>query len=312
MRSRIGKVVYNNQNKYLFPQNKEGLLQKSSYSTETDSKLILKENFICKLLKELKINEYNNDEDTQRFIENVLYDDFESLFLEKKRNKQILIGGVNKDLLGHVLHKYILQKELGVVVYINKFLDYPNKSNKNKDDFLNHVITRLDKDFIVNLCLVNFLQIYTHQHSENDKQYVLVPVAIKIDKKIMAYYFNKLRELYIKETNNTVSFVEFRGIWKEKYPEFFEQLDDSLYANLGSKIIDILEYSEMIVKTLDRRNDGQQKDHKEYVLKIVDSNLLNYNNLPKIVSLPTKLPMVCEPKKCSSTSVGGYLLNDEK
>lgn len=297
---------------YSYSPSCKGLLQKSSYSTETDSKLILKENFICKLLKELKINEYNNDEDTQRFIENVLYDDFESLFLEKKRNKQILIGGVNKDLLGHVLHKYILQKELGVVVYINKFLDYPNKSNKNKDDFLNHVITRLDKDFIVNLCLVNFLQIYTHQHSENDKQYVLVPVAIKIDKKIMAYYFNKLRELYIKETKNTVSFVEFRGIWKEKYPEFFEQLDDSLYANLGSKIIDILEYSEMIVKTLDRRNDGQQKDHKEYVLKIVDSNLLNYNNLPKIVSLPTKLPMVCEPKKCSSTSVGGYLLNDEK
>src|SRR3989337_3679223 len=51
---------------------------------------------------------------------------------------------------------------------------------------------------------------------------------------------------------------------------------------------------------------------QEYVLKVVENDLLNNKKINPIFNLPAKLPMVCTPKPYSSDSLGGYLLNDEK
>jgi hypothetical protein len=165
---------------------------KNYYSTSVTK---IKQNFLCNVLNKLNISNYNNDEATQRYIEKVLYYSFEEVFLLK--DKEVLIGGINKDLLDKNLHQYIINKTPELLEYINKLLN-PDKPGKDKDLFLNEVLSRLNKDFVYNLCLVNFLQIYTNQHSENDKDYVLLPVGIKMGKKMVSFYFNSLKDLHVK------------------------------------------------------------------------------------------------------------------
>jgi hypothetical protein len=80
-----------------------------------------RKNFLSTLLDKLNITEYNNNKETQLYIENMLYEGFEEIFLEKD-DKQVLIGGINKDLLGGDIHKYMLVKQDELKIYLGKLL----------------------------------------------------------------------------------------------------------------------------------------------------------------------------------------------
>lgn len=73
-------------------------------------------------------------------------------------------------------------------------------------------------------------------------------------------------------------------------------------------MIEILEYSGMINKSLQRL----ALDNTQYVLDIVDNKILPNKDKQPIINLPTKLPMICEPKSYTKSNLGGYLLNDIK
>jgi hypothetical protein len=230
--------------------------------------------FLSTLLDKLNITEYNNNKETQLYIENMLYEGFEEIFLEKD-DKQVLIGGINKDLLGGDIHKYMLVKQDELKIYLGKLLQSTKTKAKKKEDiFTNEIISKLKVGFLLNLCFVNFLQIFTHQYSENDKKFVLVPVAIKMGKKMVSAYLNELKDQYVKKVNIykklkkdrdeylkpiidkhfkddykdkpiipkfDMLYSDYKILWETYYPEFVEMLDDNIYAELGCKIIDILE-----------------------------------------------------------------------
>ena len=109
----------------------------------------------------------------------------------------------------------------------------------------------------------------------------------------------------LEELPTTLSFSKYKEMWEISNPKFASELDDNLYAKLGSKIIEILEYSDFLSKELHLTKDK----HKEYRLVISAQDQLPKNNKP--FTLPTRLPMICPPKPYADGLKGGYMLNDD-
>jgi hypothetical protein len=271
-------------------------------SKTTDSK-------VRSVLSQLKIVDYKNDFSTQKYIENTLYENFESIFV--KSNKGVIINGIDKDLLGVVLHKYITDMTPYLIVYIGKLLEVQNNSSDKEALLYNEILKCLDEKFLYNLCLITFLQVYTNQHTDNDKSYVVVPVLVKLGKKIASYYLNHLKDLHIDNSGGSkIFFSEFKRIWEEKHPDFVDLIsDDTFLSRLGAKIMDILTTNKMLEKILVKIPGEKNKKHS--VLEVTNKSLLDSPRVP-LFDLSIKLPMVCTPIKYKGGVLGGYVLNNDK
>lgn len=82
--------------------------------------------------------------------------------------------------------------------------------------------------------------------------------------------------------------------------------DDTYISSLGCKLIEVLEFSDMLKKLLVRTE--QKKQHQELVIS--DEDLMSKVGNHRIYTVPTKLPMIVKPKPYSTINDGGYLLND--
>lgn len=72
-------------------------------------------------------------------------------------------------------------------------------------------MSTFDKKGIFNPCLLCFLQTYTHHDTDDDKQYVVVPVIVKLGKRMLSHYFNTLRDSYFKDNSlDNILFSEFK------------------------------------------------------------------------------------------------------
>ena len=68
------------------------------------------------------------------------------------------------------------------------------------------IITSLDKASIFHFCVQQFLIVYTYQDTNNDKNYVSVPVSIKIGKRMFHKYINDLKDKYFKQTKEIITY----------------------------------------------------------------------------------------------------------
>lgn len=98
------------------------------------------------------------------------YDEFYS------NNKYKYAGEVYSDIIVPAFINYIMDKEELVKSYISRLKDsYKTKKTTRKDQlFIADILSVVDNDFIVNLCLSQYLLIYTYQGSDNDKNYNLL------------------------------------------------------------------------------------------------------------------------------------------
>lgn len=62
----------------------------------------------------------NNDEDSQRKIENLTFDEFESVFAGNKN--KFMLGGINADYLNPIIGKYLSEKEDVILLYIKNLI----------------------------------------------------------------------------------------------------------------------------------------------------------------------------------------------
>ena len=81
--------------------------------------------------------------------------------------------------------------------------------------------------------------------------------------------------------------------------------DDSFYLNMGIKVIEVLQYAEIVKTELVRT----AKDRQVQLLTIADKGFLS--KLDKIYAIPTKLPTIVKPKPYGLDSEGGYFLNED-
>lgn len=125
-------------------------------------------NFVSRLLNSFNDpkNVLINDERSQSIIENIIFDEYESVF--SGNTKKYIVGGINTELLNPILSKYVFDNEYIMNKYIdNLFKEQTeilnNIKNINKLDviLIATIITSFDKSSIRNFCLRYFLLVYT-------------------------------------------------------------------------------------------------------------------------------------------------------
>lgn len=224
--------------------------------------------FINHLLDQLFLsNEGNKDisyNEIQKRIEMIIINQYDVFY---SNNKQNYAGAVYSEIMVPSFIKYIIGKEDLVKLYIKRLKDsYKSKKTIRKDQlFIADILSVVDNDFIVNLCLSQYLLIYTYQNSDNDKNYNLIRVSISIGSKLLNRYFNILKNNYNEKNHSQISYSDWVEKW-EKESEFYDILNDTLRTELGCKIIDLLDNCDMIKKELTKPT----RDRNQYILKVTE------------------------------------------
>ena len=95
-----------------------------------------------------------------------------------------MIGSINPELFGPVLINHLLSKEKQISLYTNNLLKQQSECLNDKKvikNDLKHLVAKvfnsLSEDMIINICKVQFLTIFTYQETDNDTNYMLLPVT---------------------------------------------------------------------------------------------------------------------------------------
>jgi hypothetical protein len=151
------------------------------------------------------------------------------------------------------------------------------------------IINELTIDFILNLCLLNFIIISTYQNSEDKDKFYSINVAMDIGRKMIRKYLFSMKhnDINYKETS-------YSDWYSEKISSnelLLKKIEnDQVIAHLGFALIHILECCNMVTSELIVKS----KDEKYYILT-VDKKLLAIGE-KYILYFPLKLPMIIKPK----------------
>ena len=260
---------------------------------------------------------FRANDDTQRFIESYVQTEFDNN-VDTKPN---YVAKVDTSILGAPVSNYIHGKTDLLNVYIDslfeavehEFNKYKNIKSKSKNNNVSvalvyEVLTKVGKKPVSSICMHQFLLVLTHQdsHNENNNYTNLLGLSINIGKTLVQRYLSEINT--VEEGVEKPSYSRFYETWKSNnkaYGELLEE-DDTFYSTLGCKIIEVLEFSDMLKKLLVRTE--QKKQHHELVIS--DEDLMSKIENHKIYTVPAKLPMIVKPKPYSIGKDGGYLLND--
>lgn len=172
-------------------------------------------NFASVILKSLNDpkNVFRNDENSQRAIENIVFEDYE--FNYSANSAKYIRGGINTQILNPMLNKMILDKSEIIKVYINNLLNEqnevlnnPNNVDKFGDIIKAKIITSFSVTSLFDICITHFLLIYTYQDTEEDKFLASINVSINIGKKMFSKYLNKLKYQYSESSSNNITFTD--------------------------------------------------------------------------------------------------------
>ena len=273
--------------------------------------------FVSNLLKSLADpnNVLINNEQSQRSIENIVFDDYEEAF--SRNTTRFIAGGINTEVLGPLLSKFIFEKKDIVNTYIDNLskaqddiLNNHNNTDKSELTLMAKIITSLSKDTIFSLCITHFILVYSYQETEEDKQFATLPTSIKIGKKMFSKYINNLKDEYLNNGNTYITYTNWLNNLKQNNKEIDYYYDnDTFYSKMGSKIIDILTHTDLLDQKLLTTRDINYRFNALYVK---DKGLMSNKNRQSVINLPVKLPMICTSKPYSNNVLGGYLLNDDK
>ena len=263
-----------------------------------------------------------SNEESQLHIESSILEQFDELF--STNSEKYILGGINKELLNYHLGKYFEDRRNILLPYINNFIKVHNnilidKKRVRPDKVLRaNIVVSAGENFILNLCFLHFIYIYSYQNSDNDKYILLTSVSVKMGKKMRMKYLDNLRQEDLKGVtyDDRISFSEWLVQWQNNNPVDHDlfTMNDNIYSNIGCDIIQLMERSDMIMKDLPKATYSQNKLSKVYSLVVMDHKLLSPSSDKKnvILNMPTKLPMIVKPKPYTKKKLGGYLLNDSR
>lgn len=153
-------------------------------------------NVLGNILYSLFINninkEYISNEESQRAIEELVFNHYDLLF---RNFKGYVVGGINTNVLSNKLNKYILDKRPELVDNINNYIEYIHKSKfiMSTDKDIAPIIKDIDVDFFVNLCIRYFLIISSYKNSDDKDKTYSINVAMDIGKEMLSKYLYSLK-----------------------------------------------------------------------------------------------------------------------
>jgi hypothetical protein len=175
----------------------------SSASVEKRNK-----NVLGNILNSLFINninkEYLSNEESQRAIEELVFNHYDLLF---RNFKGYVIGGINTNIFSNKLNTYLLDKRPELVNNINNYKEYiiNSKFILSTDKDIAPIISDIDVDFLVNLCIRYFLIISSYQNSNEKDKIYSINVALNIGKEMLSRYLFYLKSKDINFKTATYS-----------------------------------------------------------------------------------------------------------
>lgn len=193
--------------------------------------------------------------------------------------------------------------------YVDALINSVKKGKTEENKLISLILTSIDKQVIIDVIKYEFLKNLTYRDTDYYKYINLLYVIISVGKKLISIYFRNLRINYNTDREIKLTQIEVLDKWNsENSNKSLLLKDDSFIAKLGSRIIDILDFSGMLKKVI----ITESKTEKHYILDVADDKLVNKLAHRKFFVIPNKLPMICKPKEYSETELGGYLLNKEE
>ena len=169
-----------------FPKGKRGQLINNHLSN------------ILHSLYNTQFNNYISNDESQQFIENLVFDQYDSLF---RNYKGYSVGDFNTELLSPKLKSFIIDKNEDLTSSINDFKEFHSRSDikKIKSDInISPIINMLDTDFIYGICLLHFMQIASYKDSDDKEKFFLINVAMIIGKNMIRKYLFLLKRSDLK------------------------------------------------------------------------------------------------------------------
>lgn len=112
----------------------------------------------------------------------------------------------------------------------------------------------LSADIRHNIVKFQFLTVYTYEDTDEEKNYLFVPVAVNIGKRLFSHYMNILKDIHTKQIKEKekLKYSTWVKTWKDENPDFIEYLEDNddFYASMGTKVLEILLHSDMFEQVL--------------------------------------------------------------
>lgn len=142
-------------------------------------------------------NGFIANNDTQRFIESFVYNEFSSSVVVKPN----YVAHVDTNILGVTVSSYINSKVDILNTYVDSLFEVTKqdaiKSNSNKITacLTYEILCKIGKPFILSICIHHFLIILTYQHTENDNYTNLLAISIKIGKLLVQKYLVELNTI---------------------------------------------------------------------------------------------------------------------
>lgn len=189
-------------------------------------------------------------------------------------------------------------------------------NNENFLPWVKKIIIKLGSKEVVNLLLSFYMEILTKEnHTKDDIDMPGIPTITAFHifgKKIINKYI-----YFIYEKSNSKMEGKSLSVFKlENEKEFYDIFNiDNFYAKLGGFFVWYLVSTNLLYQDLDTNpNDNKKRENylriNQNIRKIIMAN--GY----KVLHIPAKLPMVCEPKdyiynlNSKNNKLGGYILND--
>lgn len=150
-------------------------------------------NIMYKIYGETLNKKLINNEESQKIIEEIVFDQYGLLYTSKKGYS---VGNIDTEILSGKLKQYIINKEDELGLRVKDLKEhYENNYNKSKkvDVIVSSVINKLRTDYLLNLCLLHFLIISSNLNTDDKDKTYSINVAINIGRKMVHNYLYSMK-----------------------------------------------------------------------------------------------------------------------
>lgn len=174
--------------------------QEEKYNNYKDKKTY---NFISQCLSKINAHSItqglNTNHSSQKYIESVLFDEFDSL----NRDNNTMIRSIDIKLLNSIISNYVINNQFSLEIYISNLCKSLKYSKNTQNAFMFKIFDLIGLGYIKSVALHYFLLILNNTNTDNDNNIILLPISIRIGKDLVRKYFYMLRSFDNNKDYNT-------------------------------------------------------------------------------------------------------------